>query len=272
LGAVIVSSGVPSETRIFTSAPTVRWRITREPKADHGRYSFTAISSRAMSTMLLERRRMLSQHAIEDRCPHVFVNLYSEDRWLGRASSYSSVKRLMERCSKRIGYDISVGGCAPITNARPSAKCWRSSVLCIRPALLGCGVVATSAPPDRSYCTARIVPLGTVTPHLGRLADLRHGGVAHDKAWFEQHVEPFSAILVESFDDGSDRFFGLLARLLADGGQVDMGQLGQDAVIVAGHRDTARNVDTRAAQLVEQPDRHAVIGGTYRGRTSSSAH
>jgi integrase/recombinase XerD len=49
---------------------------------------------------------MLSKHAIEDRCPHVFINLYSEDRWLGRASSYSSVRRLMERCSKRIGYDI----------------------------------------------------------------------------------------------------------------------------------------------------------------------
>ena len=55
----------------------------------------------------LERRGMLSQRAIEDRCPHVFVNLYSEDRWLGRASSYSSVKRLIDRCSKRIGYDIS---------------------------------------------------------------------------------------------------------------------------------------------------------------------
>jgi hypothetical protein len=49
-GAAVVSSGAHCETRIFTSAPTIRWRITREPKADHGRYSFTAISSRAMST------------------------------------------------------------------------------------------------------------------------------------------------------------------------------------------------------------------------------
>jgi integrase len=31
---------------------------------------------------------------------------YSEDRWLGRAMTYSSVKRLLNRCSKRIGYDL----------------------------------------------------------------------------------------------------------------------------------------------------------------------
>ena len=54
----------------------------------------------------LERRKILSQRRIDDRCPHVFVNLYSEDRWLGRAASYSTVKRLMDRCSKCIGYDI----------------------------------------------------------------------------------------------------------------------------------------------------------------------
>ena len=55
----------------------------------------------------LERRQILAEHGIDDGCPHVFVNLYSEDRWLGRASSYSSVKRLIGRCSRRIGYDIS---------------------------------------------------------------------------------------------------------------------------------------------------------------------
>jgi integrase/recombinase XerD len=55
----------------------------------------------------LERRQILAEHGIYDGCPHVFVNLYSEDRWLGRASSYSSVKRLIGRCSRRIGYDIS---------------------------------------------------------------------------------------------------------------------------------------------------------------------
>ena len=54
----------------------------------------------------LERRKILAQCLIEDRCPHVFVNLYSHDRWLGRAASYSTVKRLMDRCAKRVGYDI----------------------------------------------------------------------------------------------------------------------------------------------------------------------
>lgn len=54
----------------------------------------------------LERRRVLSQRGVVDRSPHVFVNLYGDDRWLGRAMSYTSVKRLMDRCSKRIGFDI----------------------------------------------------------------------------------------------------------------------------------------------------------------------
>ena len=54
----------------------------------------------------LERRHLLQRSGLDDRCPHVFVNLYCEERWLGRAASYSSVKRLMDRCSKRIAYDI----------------------------------------------------------------------------------------------------------------------------------------------------------------------
>jgi integrase/recombinase XerD len=54
----------------------------------------------------LERQKILSQRGFDDQSPHVFVNLYSEDRWLGRAASYSTVKRLMDRCSKRVGYDI----------------------------------------------------------------------------------------------------------------------------------------------------------------------
>ena len=54
----------------------------------------------------LERRKILARCLIEDRCPHVFVNLYSRDRWQGRAASYSTVEHLMERCAKRVGYDI----------------------------------------------------------------------------------------------------------------------------------------------------------------------
>jgi integrase/recombinase XerD len=55
----------------------------------------------------LERRRILESHAVHDASPHLFINLYSEDRWLGRAMTYSSVKRLLDRCSKRIDYDLS---------------------------------------------------------------------------------------------------------------------------------------------------------------------
>jgi len=55
----------------------------------------------------LERRKILETRGVRDASPHLFVNLYSEDRWLGRAMTYSSVKRLLTRCSKRIGYGLS---------------------------------------------------------------------------------------------------------------------------------------------------------------------
>jgi site-specific recombinase XerD len=55
----------------------------------------------------LERRKILDAQGVRDASPHLFINLYSEDRWLGRAMTYSSVKRLLNRCSKRIGYDLS---------------------------------------------------------------------------------------------------------------------------------------------------------------------
>jgi integrase/recombinase XerD len=55
----------------------------------------------------LERRKILEARGVCDASPHLFVNLYSEDRWLGRAMTYSSVKRLLNRCSRRIGYDLS---------------------------------------------------------------------------------------------------------------------------------------------------------------------
>jgi site-specific recombinase XerD len=55
----------------------------------------------------LERRKILGARGVCDASPHVFINLYSEDRWLGRSMTYSSVKRLLNRCSSRIGYDLS---------------------------------------------------------------------------------------------------------------------------------------------------------------------
>lgn len=54
----------------------------------------------------LERRDVLAAASVRDSSPHVFVNLYSEPRWLGRAMTYNSVKRLMDRCSRDIGYDL----------------------------------------------------------------------------------------------------------------------------------------------------------------------
>lgn len=55
----------------------------------------------------LERRELLAAASVRDSSPHVFVNVRSETRWLGRAMSYQSVKRLMNRCSRAIGHDLS---------------------------------------------------------------------------------------------------------------------------------------------------------------------
>jgi hypothetical protein len=39
----------------------------------------------------LERRKIQEALGVRDASPHAFVNLYSEDRWLGRSMTYSSV-------------------------------------------------------------------------------------------------------------------------------------------------------------------------------------
>jgi len=44
----------------------------------------------------LERRKILRARRVCDASPHVFITLYSEDRWLGRSMTYSSVKRLLK--------------------------------------------------------------------------------------------------------------------------------------------------------------------------------
>jgi site-specific recombinase XerD len=52
---------------------------------------------------LLERERLLSA---ADKSPHVFVNLYSDDKWVGRAMTGSNVRRVIDRCSQRIGFAL----------------------------------------------------------------------------------------------------------------------------------------------------------------------
>ena len=96
---------------------------------------------------------------------------------------------------------------------------------------------------DRHQSAARRPAIKGCLKHLRRLADLRQRGVADDKPWLEQYVDAVTAAVIQSFDDGPDGTFGLLARLLADGGQIDVGKLGQHDVVVTRHRDTARDID-----------------------------
>jgi integrase/recombinase XerD len=53
---------------------------------------------------VLERRGVLGD---ADRSAHVFVNLYTVPAHLGAALSYTSVRRVLARCSRRIGFTIS---------------------------------------------------------------------------------------------------------------------------------------------------------------------
>jgi selenocysteine lyase/cysteine desulfurase len=57
---------------------------------------------------------------------------------------------------------------------------------------------------------------------------------------------------------------GLFAGLLADRGEVDVAQLGQCAVVVAGHRDAAGDVHTGASERIEHPDGDSVVGAHHR--------
>lgn len=78
--------------------------------------------------------------------------------------------------------------------------------------------------------------------------------MADDESRLKQSVEPVPGPLVESFDDRSHGSFSLLPGFLAHSGQVDVGELSQHAVVVPGDRNAARNIDARAAQLVEESD------------------
>ena len=54
---------------------------------------------------VLERSRILGKQ--HDKSPHVFVNLYSQGESLGCAMKYSTVKKLVDRCSKSIDFVLS---------------------------------------------------------------------------------------------------------------------------------------------------------------------
>ena len=73
-------------------------------------------------------------------------------------------------------------------------------------------------------------------------------------------------LLVEPFDHRGDRVVGLLLRLLADRGQIDVTQPCQHAVVVPGYRDLAGHVDSGAAQRIDNADREAVVGAHHRSR------
>src|SRR6478609_743272 len=102
--------------------------------------------------------------------------------------------------------------------------------------------------------------------YSGALAEIHRRRVPDDEPRLEQHVEAVAATFIKSFDDSLHRSLRLLTGFLADSGQIDMSQSGEHAVVISGERNVAGNVDPGTTQLVEQPDRTAVVGRTHCSR------
>lgn len=70
---------------------------------------------------------------------------------------------------------------------------------------------------------------------------------------------------LQPLDRQRDRLPGLLARILADGGQIDVGQPRQQAVVVSHHGKDIGNLHAPPQSGVEEPDGAAVVGRYHRG-------
>src|SRR5689334_19758447 len=69
------------------------------------------------------------------------------------------------------------------------------------------------------------------------------GRPAHDEPWVHHDLAVLGPAAVQPFDECGDGVLGELRRVLADGGEVHVGEPGERAVVVADHRHGARNVD-----------------------------
>lgn len=74
------------------------------------------------------------------------------------------------------------------------------------------------------------------------------------------------AARIELLGQGGHGAVGLFEWCLADGGQIEVAEPGQRAVVVAGYGDLERNFDTGSPHRVENADGYAVIGGDHCGR------
>lgn len=71
--------------------------------------------------------------------------------------------------------------------------------------------------------------------------------------------------VLQPFHRQRDGLSGLLVGILADGGEVHMGQPGQHAVVIPHDRKRARDRHAQPGERVEQADRAAVVGRDHRG-------
>jgi len=94
----------------------------------------------------------------------------------------------------------------------------------------------------------------------------RPGCAPDDQGGIENDFPGLDPPVVEAFDDGLDGLLGHQRGVLADGGEVDKGQPRDFAVVVADHRDIARNVEAAPDEGVQDAVGAPVVGREDGGR------
>jgi hypothetical protein len=90
-------------------------------------------------------------------------------------------------------------------------------------------------------------------------------GAAHDQLRVEGDFRGLPAVVVEAFDRQPHGVFGDSVGVLADGREVDVGQVGQMAVVIADNGQFLWDVDAGASERTHEPEGAAVVARESRG-------
>jgi hypothetical protein len=93
------------------------------------------------------------------------------------------------------------------------------------------------------------------------------GGAANDQAGWDDQLPVGHGRPVEAVDRAGDGQGGHLLGVLGDGGEVDVGEAGQAAVVVADHADVVGHGEAGAVQHVEDAGGAAVVEHGHGGRS-----
>src|ERR1035441_4052958 len=87
----------------------------------------------------------------------------------------------------------------------------------------------------------------------------------HDQMRGEDDLARRGPATLEPLYGQRDRLPGLLARILADGGEIHVGETRQHAVVISHDRKEIGNLQAQPEESVDEPDGAAVVGRYHRG-------